>query len=82
MQPGNSNATLLSPAQLGYSGGLSGLFGGNKTKSAPFNGEPTRDSLTQPPPGYQTPSPNFAYGTGPRESLNKQYDPMSSKRQD
>ena len=82
VQPGNSNATLLSPGQLGYSGGLSGLFGGNKTESAPFNGEPTRDSLTQPPPGYQTPSPNFAYGTGPRESLNKPYDPMSSKRQD
>jgi hypothetical protein len=82
VQPGNSNATLLSPGQLGYSGGLSGLFGGNKTESAPFNGEPTRDSLTQPPPGYQTPSPNFAYGTGPRESLNKSYDPMSSKRQD
>ena len=47
------------------------MFGGNKTETAPFKGEPTRDSLTQPPPGYQTPSPNFAYGTGPKESLNK-----------
>ena len=26
-----------------------------------------------PPPGYQTPSPSFAYGTGPKELLNKEY---------
>ena len=24
--------------------------------------EPTREALTQPPVGYQTPSPNYAYG--------------------
>jgi len=76
VQPGNSaNNPMLSPSQLGYSGGLGGLFGGNKIETAPFKGEPTRDSLTQPPPGYQTPSPNFAYGTGPKESLNKPYNP-------
>ena len=77
-QPGNP-AAGLTPSQLGYTGGFSGMFGGNKTESAPFNGEPTRDSLTQPPPGYQTPSPNYLYGTGPRESLNKQYDPVAGK---
>ena len=70
---------MLSPAQLGYTGGFSGLFGGNKTETAPFKGEPTRDSLTQPPPGYQTPSPNFAYGTGPKESLNKPYNPAAGQ---
>jgi hypothetical protein len=80
VQPGNSsNNPILSPAQLGYSGGFSGLFGGNKTETAPFKGEPTRDSLTQPPPGYQTPSPNFAYGTGPKESLNKPYNPAAGQ---
>ncbi len=74
VQPGNSNTNpILSPSQLGYSGGLS-LFGGNKTETAPFKGEPTRESLTQPPSGYQTPSPNFAYGTGPKESLNQEYN--------
>ena len=31
------------------------------------------------PPGYQTPSPNFAYGTGPKESLNKEYNPAAGK---
>ena len=62
-----------------FTGGFSGLFGGNKAETAPFKGEPTRESLTQPPAGYQTPSPNFAYGTGPKESLNKEYNPAAGK---
>ena len=80
-QPGGNPGTtaVLSPSQLGYSGGFSGLFGGNKVETAPFKGEPTRGSLTQPPSGYQTPSPNFAYGTGPKESLNKEYNPAAGK---
>src|SRR5882724_4457843 len=80
-QPGGNPGAnaILSPSQLGYSGGFSGLFGGNKAETAPFKGEPTRESLTQPPSGYQTPSPNFAYGTGPRESLNKEYNPVAGK---
>ena len=82
-QPGGNPGAnaVLSPSQLGYSGGFSGLFGGNKAETAPFKGEPTRDSLTQPPSGYQTPSPNFAYGTGgPKESLNnKVYNPSQGK---
>src|SRR3954453_9910553 len=78
--PGNPGPNaILSPSQLGYEGGLTGLFGGSKTESAPFKGEPTRDSLTMPPPGYQTPSPNYAYGTGPKESLNKEYNPSQGK---
>jgi hypothetical protein len=80
VQPGNSfNNPILSPSQLGFNGGFSGLFGGNKAETAPFKGEPTRESLTQPPSGYQTPSPNFAYGTGPKESLNKEYNPAQGK---
>ena len=80
IQPGNSATNpILSPSQLGYNGGLMGMFGGSKVETAPFKGEPTRESLTQPPPGYQTPSPNFAYGTGPKESLNKEYNPAQGK---
>jgi hypothetical protein len=79
IQPGANNNPMLSPAQLGYTGGLMGMFRGNTTETAPFTGEPTRQTLTQPPTGYQTPSPNFAYGTGPKESLNKNYDVMSGK---
>ncbi len=77
--PGVTNSPILSPSQLGYSGGLSGMFGGNKSETAPFKGEPTRESLTQPPAGYQTPSSNYAYGTGPKESLNKEYNPAAGK---
>ena len=80
IQPGNSNNNpILSPSQLGYTGGFSGMFGGSKSETAPFKGEPTRESLTQPPPGYQTPSSNYAYGTGPKESLNKEYNPAQGK---
>ena len=80
VQPGTSATnSILSPSQLGYTSGLKGMFGGNKAETAPFKGEPTRDSLTQPPTGYQTPSSSFAYGTGPKESLNKEYNPAAGK---
>jgi hypothetical protein len=81
-QPGGDPGTtaILSPSQLGFDGKWSNLLGGgNKTETTPFKGEPTRESLTQPPSGYQTPSPNYAYGTGPKESLNKEYNPAQGK---
>jgi hypothetical protein len=78
----NPNA-VLSPKQLGYDGGLfKNMFSsGNKAETAPFKGEPTRDDLTQPPTGYQTPSPGYAYGTGPKEALKNSSDinPMTGK---
>jgi hypothetical protein len=79
--PGAAAASPLSPSQLGFDGRLSNLFGGgNKTETAQFKGEPTRESLTEPPPGYQTPSPNFAYGTGKQlQPLYKPYDPSQGK---
>jgi hypothetical protein len=80
LKPGDSNARPLSPSELGFTGRFSDLFGGNKPETQVFKGEPTRDSLVEPPVGYQTPSPNFAYGTGPQESLNnKTYDPARGK---
>jgi hypothetical protein len=81
LQPGGDPGAhaILSPSQLGYEGGFMGMFKGNKAEIADFKGEPTRDALTQPPAGYQTPSPNFAYGTGPKESLNKEYNPAAGK---
>ncbi|WP_051048677.1 hypothetical protein [Rhodopseudomonas sp. B29] len=80
-QPGNQQTNpMMSPSQLGFSGSLWNVFGGSKTETAPFTGEPTRETLTQPPSGYQTPSPNYAYGTGPKESLNnKRIDVMTGK---
>jgi hypothetical protein len=37
-------------------------FFGTKPEQAPFVHEPPRVNLTQPPSGYQTPSPNYPYG--------------------
>jgi hypothetical protein len=77
IQPGVTNNPMLSPSQLGFDGRFSNLFHGNSSESVPFKNEPTRETLTQPPPGYQTPSPNYAYGTGPKESLNNAAIPAS-----
>ncbi len=82
LQPGIPANPVLSPSQLGFKGNLwDTMFGGSKTESAPFTGEPEREQLTQPPPGYQTPSPNFAYGTGPKQPLAQQgvYDIQTGK---
>ena len=81
LEPGTNTNPSLMPSQLGYNGGLLGLFKGNSSEAKPFPGEPTRDSLTEPPPGYQTPSSNFAYGTGPmKPKVNEgQYDIMTGK---
>jgi hypothetical protein len=84
--PGDPNKNIiLSPSQLGYSGGLfKNLFGSsNKGEVAEFKGEPTRESLTQPPVGYQTPASGYAYGTGPKEVLrnSSERNIMSDKPQ-
>ena len=57
---------LMSPKELGYKDSLWNTMFGKRDDSANarFTGEPARTSLTDPPPGYQTPSPNQPYGTG------------------
>ena len=40
----------------------------SKTEYATFTGEPARTTLTDPPPGYLTPSPDQPYGVGPRKA--------------
>jgi hypothetical protein len=66
--PGGNNSNspiMMLPSELGYTSGLfSNPFGGGKPEAEKFVSEPERTDLTQPPSGYQTPSPNFAYGTG------------------
>jgi hypothetical protein len=42
-----------------------------KEEYATFTGEPARASLTDPPPGYQTPSPDQPYGIGPDKTKAK-----------
>jgi hypothetical protein len=65
----------LSPGQLGYKGGMfSNFFGGKDDDTGKFTGEPPRASLTEPPPGYQTPSPDQPYGLGERTKAPKPVD--------
>jgi hypothetical protein len=49
-------------ANKGLFSGLGSIF--HKEQYATFTGEPTRSSLTDPPPGYLTPSPDQPYGIG------------------
>jgi hypothetical protein len=42
-----------------------------KDEYATFTGEPARTSLTDPPPGYRTPSPDEPYGTSPERKEYK-----------
>jgi hypothetical protein len=53
----------LSPTELGTQGIFKPLWG-SKEEYATFAGEPARSNLTEPPPGYRTPSPNQPYGVG------------------
>jgi hypothetical protein len=76
-QPGNPlDNSVLSKDALGFNGSFGNIFA-TKPESAQFKGEPTRDSLTQPPVGYQTPSPNYAYGIGTKDSMVRQSDPIA-----
>ncbi|KRP96662.1 hypothetical protein I6F14_20110 [Bradyrhizobium sp. IC3069] len=83
VQPGTNVANpTMSPAELGYTGGLWKLFKGNGPESKQFTSEPPRQSLVEPPPGYQTPSPNYAYGAGPDNSKRTYFDVRSGKEKE
>ena len=72
VNPAGADGTRLSADELGYRGGLFGsMFGGKQERSARFTSEPARTSLVQPPPGYQTPSPDQPYGEGKADSAPK-----------
>ena len=72
LKPGQTveTSTQLRPDELGYQGGMwSDLVGLGSTFSrdkpaegAKFLREPGRASLTEPPSGYRTPSPDQPYG--------------------
>jgi hypothetical protein len=65
-RPASGFGSQLLPSQLGGSTSSvwNAMFGGKKEETAKFTGEPPRSSLTDPPPGYQTPSPDQPYGLG------------------
>jgi hypothetical protein len=61
----------VAPSEL-QSKGLfsSGLFA-KKEDYSTFSGEPSRAALTDPPPGYRTPSPTQPYGVGKEKWTEK-----------
>ncbi|MPZ37036.1 MAG: hypothetical protein GEU95_03055 [Rhizobiales bacterium] len=65
----------VAPSELGYFGGLfSGRawgFGAYQEETGTFTNEPPRSQLTEPPPGYQTPSPSQPYGVTKRIERSK-----------
>src|SRR5215510_10570866 len=61
--PPTGFGSQLLPSELGFKG-FGSIFSGKKEESAKFTGEPARELLTDPPPGYQTPSPDQPYGLG------------------
>lgn len=77
--PASGFGNQLPPSELGYRGSIFGaMFGSKKEEQAKFTGEPPRGSLTEPPVGYQTPSPDQPYGlskgTGPTKTYNDYTD--------
>jgi hypothetical protein len=72
---GSDGGKALSPSELGYKGGLfSTLFKDqDKGEVAKFEGEAPRTTLTAPPTGYMTPSPNQPYGLSAKKEAPKPY---------
>jgi hypothetical protein len=62
--PQSEYGDRLTPSELGYKGGLFNFFGGKSDEPVRFTKEPARAALTDPPTGYQTPSPDQPYGPG------------------
>jgi len=76
---GPDHSPEMTPSQLGYTGGLwSSILGLGKTftgekdvETAKFVREPPRDSLTDPPVGYRTPSAARPYGINTKDEKVK-----------
>lgn len=85
----SSTSKVAEPSDLGkiFSGGFSGAFrklgGAEETEIGTFTAEPPRASLTEPPAGYKTPSPNAPYGLTMGDKFNrveKEVDPGKTQR--
>ena len=81
-QAAGAEGKRLTPSELGYRGGLFDIFGSKRDAgTASFTGEPARTTLTEPPPGYQTPSPDQPYGEAKADSAPKAADATDQRIQ-
>ena len=69
----------MSPAELDAKNVFNSLWR-SKEEYATFGGEPPRASLTEPPTGYRTPSPNQPYGVGKQKWDYKPVDHLEPVR--
>ncbi len=70
----------LTPKELGSKSIFSNMFGGKgDNEVGRFTGEPQRTELTQPPPGYQVPSPDQPYGLAKQTAKPKATDYLATK---
>jgi hypothetical protein len=78
--PASGFSSQLPPSELGYTGGIFGaMFDNKKEEQAKFTGEPPRTSLTEPPVGYQTPSPAQPYGLAKGAAPAKPYNDYTDR---
>jgi hypothetical protein len=66
----NESGRALLPSEYnkdGNSRSIFNVFGGGKQQAQAFEEEPSRTRMTQPPPGYRTPSPSQPYAP-PKET--------------
>jgi hypothetical protein len=79
---GDDMGRPLRPQELGYTGGMFNMFKtGKDGEVGKFVSEPPRATLTDPPTGYQTPSPNSPYGIGKDLTQPKPFDPKDRATQ-
>src|SRR5215831_15812086 len=76
---GPDHSPEMTPSQLGYTGGLwnsvlglgKSFTGEKNTETATFQREPARNTLTDPPVGYRTPSSAAPYGINTKDEKPK-----------
>lgn len=62
-----ANSQQSNPTDRGVKKSIFSFDWFKKEEYATFTGEPPRANLTDPPPGYLTPSPDEPYGVGPEK---------------
>jgi hypothetical protein len=77
--PATGFGSQIMPSELGFKGIGSFFSGSKKEETAKFTNEPPRTSLTDPPPGYQTPSPDHPYGLSKGAATAKPADYYSTQ---
>jgi hypothetical protein len=67
----SANSQMSDPRDTGAKKSLFSSIFASKNEYTTFTGEPSRQTLTDPPPGYLTPSPDQPYGVGQAPSNYK-----------